>query len=61
VTSEGELRIEVYLLDYVGDLYDKNITLVFVDFIRKDAKFESIEALIQQMNQDIIDVRKALA
>jgi riboflavin kinase/FMN adenylyltransferase len=61
VTSEGELRIEVYLLDYDGDLYDKNITLVFVDFIRKDAKFESIEALIQQMNQDIIDVRKALA
>lgn len=61
VTSDGELRVEVYILDYEGDLYDKEITLVFVDFIRKDEKFNSLDDLIQRMNQDIIEVRAALA
>ena len=55
------LTIETYLLDYNGDLYDQVLRLHFVEKLRDELKFTSVEALIAQMEQDVIHARSALA
>lgn len=44
--------VEVHIINQNIDLYDKEITLVFKDFIRNEKKFNSIEELINQLNLD---------
>lgn len=49
----GENRsIEVYIIDFSGDIYHKQIRIEFMERIRREQKFESINALISQLNQD---------
>ena len=50
-------RLEVHIFDYDKDLYDKNIKVVFVSFIRDEMKFQSKEELIEQIKRDIKIVR----
>ena len=51
--NENILKIETYILDFTGDLYDKSIEIEFIDFLRDDIKFDNKEALINQMEEDI--------
>ena len=44
--------LEVHLFDYEGDLYGKYLRVAFFNWIRPEEKFESIDALIAQMNED---------
>lgn len=44
--------IEAHLIGYSGDLYGKDITVRFINRIRDEIKFESIEALKQQLAKD---------
>jgi riboflavin kinase / FMN adenylyltransferase len=44
--------IEVYLLDFDGDLYKKHIEIDFVRRIRGDRAFGSADELVEQMNKD---------
>lgn len=44
--------IEVHIIDFVGDLYGKEIELEFVDFLRHEQKFSSLEDLKEQIIQD---------
>lgn len=44
--------IEVHLFDFNSDIYGKTIRVKFLDFIRHDRWFESMEELIQQMKMD---------
>jgi riboflavin kinase / FMN adenylyltransferase len=44
--------IEVYLLDFDGDLYNKRIEIDFVKRIRGDRAFDSPDELVEQMNKD---------
>lgn len=44
--------LEVFLIDFDGNLYGREISVVFVDFVRRDGKFEGIEALKAQMQKD---------
>lgn len=49
----GENRsIEVYIIDFSEDIYHKQIRIEFMERIRREQKFESINALISQLNQD---------
>ena len=50
--DDGVPMLEVFLLDFDGDLYGKVITLEFLDFVRADMKFTSIDALKAQIAQD---------
>lgn len=49
--------LEVYLLDFSGDLYGQRIDVSFEAFIRPEVHFDSLDALTQQMNADVADVR----
>jgi len=54
--------IEAHLLDYAGgDLYGKSLTLTYLHFLRKEEKFESVDALREQIARDRDDALAWLA
>lgn len=50
--DDGKPVLEVFMFDFDGDLYGREIAVEFIDFVRADRKFDSSEALIAQMQQD---------
>jgi riboflavin kinase/FMN adenylyltransferase len=56
VTGRGEL-IEAFLLDFDGDLYGQPLRLEFLKRLRGEKRFESVEALIEQMGRDVDEAR----
>ena len=56
----SEPLLEVHLLDYEGDLYGRRIDVSFEAFLRDEERFESLDALTDQMRQDVADVRALL-
>jgi riboflavin kinase/FMN adenylyltransferase len=52
VTGRGEL-IEAFLLDFDGDLYGRTLELAFRKRLRGEKRFESVDALIDQMALDV--------
>jgi len=52
--------IEVHIFDFSGDIYNKEITLVFVGKIRNEQKFSGVEALTKQLKKDKIAALKIL-
>ncbi|MGW1450314.1 bifunctional riboflavin kinase/FAD synthetase [Micromonospora sp. NPDC002411] len=59
--SGRERRVEAYALDFSGDLYGERLALDFVAHLRGQVRYDSIEPLIAQMNQDVERTRHALA
>ena len=51
IEGKGE-SIEVHFFDFEGDLYGREIRLYFIDFIRDEIKFDSLEALKTQLKKD---------
>ncbi|WP_313189411.1 bifunctional riboflavin kinase/FAD synthetase [Sphingobacterium sp.] len=51
-------KIEVNLLDFNDDLYTKTIRVKFLEFIRHDQWFESLELMQEQIKKDEADIRK---
>jgi riboflavin kinase / FMN adenylyltransferase len=49
----GALVLEVHVLDWDGDLYDRRVRTTFVAHLRDEAKFDSAEALVAQIRADI--------
>jgi riboflavin kinase / FMN adenylyltransferase len=56
-TGRGEL-IEAYLIDFDGDLYGSVLRLDFLARLRGERRFESSEALIEQMRRDVARTRE---
>jgi riboflavin kinase/FMN adenylyltransferase len=54
-------NLEVYLMDFAGDLYRKAISVGLVAFQRPELKFDGVEALVAQMHADVADARRLLA
>jgi len=53
--------VESFVLDRKDlDLYDKTVTLEYVEFIRPAAKFDGVESLVAEINRDIEKIRVAL-
>ncbi|ABD86961.1 bifunctional riboflavin kinase/FAD synthetase [Rhodopseudomonas palustris] len=59
--DNGAPLLEVFVFDFQGDLYGAKLDVAFIDFIRPEAKFDSAEALIRQMDDDSLKARAALA
>jgi riboflavin kinase / FMN adenylyltransferase len=59
-TDQPYLLLEAYLLDFSGDLYGQAASVAFVERIRSEERFESVDALVAAMNRDIEAVRRVL-
>ena len=58
--GEHPRAIEAYLLEYQGHLYGKTMRLEFVAHLRDELKFDTVEALVAQMHEDVIKTREIL-
>ncbi|AMM21120.1 bifunctional riboflavin kinase/FMN adenylyltransferase [Frondihabitans sp. PAMC 28766] len=56
-----EKQVEAHLLDVKPDLYGKEVTVYFHDWIRGNVKFEGLDALVVQIANDVEAVRQLLA
>lgn len=52
VKEDGSVSIETYILDYSGDLYDRELTVCFRRFIRPEIKFNSVDELKNRIDLD---------
>jgi riboflavin kinase / FMN adenylyltransferase len=52
-----QLRVEAFLLDFEGDLYQRRIELRFVRYLHPDIKFPTTDDLVRQLHQDVADTR----
>ena len=59
--DSGAVLLEVFLFDFSGDLYGRSIDVAFIDWIREEAVFASVEELTRQMQDDARRARAALA
>ena len=59
--DNGAPLLEVFLFDFKGDLYGATLDVAFIGFIRDELKFDSIDALMRQMDDDSAKARAALA
>ena len=53
--------LEVFLFDFSGDLYGRTLDVAFIDWIRPELRFGSLEALVRQMDEDSRHAREKLA
>lgn len=53
--------LEPYFFDFSGDLYGQTIEVELISFIRPEAKFDGLDALTRQMEQDCSEARRRLA
>jgi riboflavin kinase/FMN adenylyltransferase len=53
-------KVEIYFLDYFGDLYNKIIEVEVLKFLRNEIKFDSEKELIKQMIKDEDNARKII-
>ena len=61
-TIEGKgASIEVYFFDFNGNLYDQKLTIEFVQYLREEQKFATIDLLKKQLQDDETAARKAIA
>ena len=60
VTRHREAVLEVHLLDYQGDLYGADMTVVFRHKVRDEIQFDSLDALKAQIARDVEQVRASL-
>ncbi|ADH91151.1 riboflavin biosynthesis protein RibF [Ancylobacter novellus DSM 506] len=58
--DDGAPRLETFIFDYEGDLYGRVLRVAFHAYLRPELKFDSVEALIAQMNEDSARARAAL-
>ena len=59
--DNGAPLLEVFLFDFSGDLYGATLDVAFIGFIRDELKFDGIETLIRQMDDDSARARAVLA
>lgn len=58
--GENKANLETYIFDFKGDLYGTHLSVGLVEFLRGEEKFDSLEALIAQMDADCARARSIL-
>ena len=54
-------NLEAHIFDFSGDLYGEHLSVALVEYLRPEAKFDSLQALIEQMDKDSARARAILA
>jgi len=57
VAGDGKAHLEVHLLDFAGDLYDRRLTVAFHHKLRDEQRFASLEALKSAIDADVAAAR----
>jgi riboflavin kinase/FMN adenylyltransferase len=57
VTGRG-LMVESFLIDWSGDLYDKEIEIAFLARLRGERRYDDVSLLIEQMERDVVQARE---
>jgi riboflavin kinase / FMN adenylyltransferase len=60
VTGRG-LLVEAFLLDFEADIYGRELRLDFIQRLRGEKRFESVDALVEQMHRDVEQTREIVA
>ena len=55
--NPGGRIVEMHIFEFEADIYDRSLEIVYGDFIRADCRFDSLEALREQIGRDIAEVR----
>jgi len=50
--SDGETSLEVNIIDFEGDIYNRTLKIEFIDKIRDEMKFKSVQDLTEQLEKD---------
>lgn len=58
--SSGVRLLEVYVFDFSGDLYGRTLDVDFIERLRGEERFDTVEALVDQMDKDALDARRIL-
>ena len=56
--NEKKILLEVHLFNFSGNLYNKDLTVEFLRFIRKEKKFKNVEQLKKQIKIDLLIAKK---
>lgn len=59
--DNGAPILEVFVFDFDRDIYGREVEVAFHGFIRDEEKFESVEALVEQMRRDEAKAREMLS
>jgi riboflavin kinase / FMN adenylyltransferase len=59
--DNGAPLLEVFLFDFKGDLYGAMLDVAFIGFIREELRFDGVDALVAQMDDDSARARAMLA
>ncbi len=59
--GDAELSVEVFILDFRGDLYGETLEIFFIDRLRPEMKFENPGALVTQIRSDVARAESILA
>lgn len=57
----GRLQVEIFLMDFSRWIYGEELAAYFVERLRGELKFDSVQALLEQMALDIVRIREILA
>ena len=58
--KQKKILLEVHIFNFSGNLYNKRLTIEFIDFIRKEKKFKNINQLKKQIKLDLKIAKKKL-
>ena len=53
-----QLKVEAFLLDFEGDLYQRHLELRFIKYLHPDIKFPTPDDLVRQLRKDVEDTRR---
>lgn len=56
----GELLVEAYILDFDDEIYGNELTVEFVQYLRPELSFDTVDALVRQMETDVEEARSSL-
>lgn len=59
--DDGHVLVEVYLLDWDGDLYGAELSVELIARLRDERRFDSVDALVEQMRADEAEARRRWA